>query len=200
MRKNPVPLAWAYLSRVAEPPCAELAALVHRVGPVEAADRVRRGLVDEDVVRRTEARREIDRVAADLELLVARGGEGGPGNEDARAPQRLCRTAILDAIGAGDHRVGVFLGFPPAQEHRAGEGLRASLGRLQVPAGGRKKRLGVGAVGEDLEPALDPPGIGDAPDFDGVRGEIRGLDLREKALDRFGSAAKSFADRDIPRG
>ena len=36
--------AWAYLSRVAEPPCVELATLVHRVGPVEAAERVRRGL------------------------------------------------------------------------------------------------------------------------------------------------------------
>ena len=41
------PRAWAYLSRVAEPPCAELAALVRRVGPVEAAERVRRGEVDD---------------------------------------------------------------------------------------------------------------------------------------------------------
>jgi DNA processing protein len=71
---DPVLRAWAYLSRVAEPPCAELAALVSRVGPVEAADRVRRGLVDDDVAQRTEARREIDRAAADLELLASRGG------------------------------------------------------------------------------------------------------------------------------
>ena len=71
---DPVSRAWAYLSRVAEPPCAELAALVHRVGPVEAAERVRRGLVDDDVARCTEARREIDRSAADLELLACRGG------------------------------------------------------------------------------------------------------------------------------
>jgi DNA processing protein len=70
---DPVLRAWAYLSRVAEPPCAELAGLVHRVGPVEAADRVRRGLVDDDVAQRTEARREIDRAAADLELLASRG-------------------------------------------------------------------------------------------------------------------------------
>ena len=34
---------WAYLSRVVEPPCAELAALVDRVGPIDAAERVRRG-------------------------------------------------------------------------------------------------------------------------------------------------------------
>jgi DNA processing protein len=66
--------AWAYLSRVAEPPCAELAALTRRVGPVEAAERVRRAAVDGDVARRTEARREIDRAAADLELLAGRGG------------------------------------------------------------------------------------------------------------------------------
>ena len=71
---DPVWRAWAYLSRVAEPPCAELAALVHRVGPVEAAERVRRGLVDDDVARCTEARCEIDRSAADLELLACRGG------------------------------------------------------------------------------------------------------------------------------
>ncbi|OSC21686.1 DNA protecting protein DprA [Mycobacterium vulneris] len=71
---DPALRAWAYLSRVAEPPCAELAALVAHVGPVEAAERVRRGLVDDDVARRTEARREIDRGAADLELLARRGG------------------------------------------------------------------------------------------------------------------------------
>jgi DNA processing protein len=66
--------AWAYLSRVVEPPCTELAALVGRVGPVEAAERVRRGEVDEPLARRTEARRDIDRAAEDLELLSRRGG------------------------------------------------------------------------------------------------------------------------------
>ncbi|MDR3658150.1 DNA-processing protein DprA [Mycobacterium sp.] len=66
--------AWAYLSRVVEPPCAELAALVQCVGPVEAADRVRRGLVDGDLARRTEARRDIDCAADDLESLAGRGG------------------------------------------------------------------------------------------------------------------------------
>jgi DNA processing protein len=71
---DPTARAWAYLSRVAEPPCAELAALVQCVGPVEAADRVRRGLVDDDVARHTAARRGIDRAAADLELLAGRGG------------------------------------------------------------------------------------------------------------------------------
>jgi DNA processing protein len=71
---DPALLAWAYLSRVAEPPCPKLAALVHRVGPVEAAARVRRGLVDGDLARETEPRREIDRAAEDLEVLARRGG------------------------------------------------------------------------------------------------------------------------------
>jgi DNA processing protein len=66
--------AWGYLSRVAEPPCLELAALVQCVGPVEAADRVRRGLVDDDLARLTESRRGIDIAAEDLELLARRGG------------------------------------------------------------------------------------------------------------------------------
>ena len=71
---DPVLCAWAYLSWVAEPPCAELAALVGCVGPEEAADRVRRGLVNDDLARYTEARRGIDRAAEDLELLARRGG------------------------------------------------------------------------------------------------------------------------------
>lgn len=66
--------AWAYLSRVVEPPCVELAALVARVGPVEAAERVRRGRVDEKLARHTEARREIDCAVEDLEFLARRGG------------------------------------------------------------------------------------------------------------------------------
>lgn len=66
--------AWAYLSRVAEPPCPGLGALVRRVGPVEAADRVRRAAVDDALAKHTEARREIDRAAADLELIARRGG------------------------------------------------------------------------------------------------------------------------------
>jgi DNA processing protein len=66
--------AWAYLSRVVEPPCAVLAALVDRVGSIEAAERVRRGQVDDILARHTEARREIDRAADDLELLARRGG------------------------------------------------------------------------------------------------------------------------------
>lgn len=67
-------LALAYLSRVAEPPCPELAALLRRVGPVDAAARVKSGDVADDLARRTEARRGIDSAADDLELLARRGG------------------------------------------------------------------------------------------------------------------------------
>jgi DNA processing protein len=66
--------AWAYLSRVVEPPCAALAALVDRVGPVEAAERVRRAQVDDVLARYTKARRGIDQAAEDLDLLTRRGG------------------------------------------------------------------------------------------------------------------------------
>lgn len=66
--------AWAYLSRVAEPPCPELRALARRVGPVEAADRVRRGAAEGTVGRVVEARRQIDCAAADLEILDRMGG------------------------------------------------------------------------------------------------------------------------------
>ena len=66
--------AWAYLSRVAEPPCPELRALARRVGPVEAADRVRGGAVEDTVGRVVEARRRIDCAAEDLEALDRMGG------------------------------------------------------------------------------------------------------------------------------
>ncbi|MDD7813929.1 DNA-processing protein DprA [Mycobacterium sp. CSUR Q5927] len=66
--------AWAYLSRVAEPPRPELAALVERAGPVEAAERIRCGAVEPELAKHTESRREIDSAAEDLELLARRGG------------------------------------------------------------------------------------------------------------------------------
>ena len=61
--------AWAYLSRVVEPPCRELTELVEEFGPVEAAVKVKAGDVEA-----AEARRGTDRAAQDLELLQRRGG------------------------------------------------------------------------------------------------------------------------------
>jgi DNA processing protein len=70
--------AWAYLSRVAEPPCPQLAVLAARYGPVEAAARIRAGLRDDDapegLAERVEARRHIDCAAQDLDILSRRGG------------------------------------------------------------------------------------------------------------------------------
>ncbi len=66
--------SWAYLSRVAEPPCDELAALIAEVGPRDAADRIRRAEVVPALAQRTEARRDMDCAAADLEMLQRRGG------------------------------------------------------------------------------------------------------------------------------
>lgn len=66
--------AWAYLSRVVEPPCPELAALAAKVGAVEAAERVRRGEAGERIDRHAEARRDIDCAAEDLAVLARLGG------------------------------------------------------------------------------------------------------------------------------
>jgi DNA processing protein len=67
-------LAWAYLSRVAEPPCPELSALVTSVGPVEAAALVRQGSVGPELAKLTEPRRDIDCAAEDLAILTRLGG------------------------------------------------------------------------------------------------------------------------------
>jgi len=71
---DPVMRALAYLSRVVEPPCPHLTALVARVGPVEAADRVKRREIDKPLMRLTEARHEIDSAARDLAVLERLGG------------------------------------------------------------------------------------------------------------------------------
>jgi DNA processing protein len=71
---DPVMRALAYLSRVVEPPCPQLAQLVARVGPVEAAERVKRRVLDEQLLQVTEARHDIDCAARDLAVLERLGG------------------------------------------------------------------------------------------------------------------------------
>ncbi|MCV7423427.1 DNA-protecting protein DprA [Mycobacterium yunnanensis] len=67
--------AWAYLSRVVEPPSRELSAYVADLGPVEAARQIKSGRVTDEKLRRiTEARREVDCAAEDLESLARLGG------------------------------------------------------------------------------------------------------------------------------
>lgn len=65
--------AWAYLSRVAEPPNPLLAELVTSVGAVEAADLIRRR-GHQGLLRATAARYDIDCAGADLEILDRMGG------------------------------------------------------------------------------------------------------------------------------
>ncbi|MFV9633443.1 DNA-processing protein DprA [Mycobacterium neumannii] len=106
--------AWAYLSRVVEPPCPALTALVARVGPVEAAERVRQGSAGEEVNLHAEARRDIDCAADDLAVLARRGGRLVTSDDDewpllsfaafgGGAPARLRSQAhapmVLWAIG-----------------------------------------------------------------------------------------------------
>ncbi|MGM1062794.1 DNA-processing protein DprA [Saccharothrix sp. Mg75] len=67
-------LARAYLSRVAEPPAHALHAFVAEVGPVAAAELVRRGDVPAAVDSQTSARRAEVRAERDLELVAAVGG------------------------------------------------------------------------------------------------------------------------------
>jgi DNA processing protein len=102
--------AWAYLSRVAEPPCLELASLVRSVGPAEAAERVRRGLVDEELARSTESRREIDQAADDLELLARRGGRLITPDSDEWPVLAFAAFAALRGVFGGKEKL---RGGPP---------------------------------------------------------------------------------------
>ena len=61
----------AYLMRVAEPPAAALAALIADAGTVRAAAMVHDGRVPRPVLAETQARRAVDRAAADLDAAAA---------------------------------------------------------------------------------------------------------------------------------
>ncbi len=91
--------AWAYLSRVAEPPCGPLVGLIDAVGPVAAADMVRRQeFADgfENVADGTIGRAGTDRAAADLAHIARLGGrlvtpddEEWPGHALQRLAERI---------------------------------------------------------------------------------------------------------------
>lgn len=65
--------ARAYLLRVAEPPARDVVRLVEQAGPVEAAERIRRGEVPPGVLEKVVARRAHDHVDADLAAAHAAG-------------------------------------------------------------------------------------------------------------------------------
>jgi DNA processing protein len=66
--------AWAYLSRVAEPPCPMLTAFADAVGPVAAAAAIRAHREPPELSQYVSSRRELDCAAADLAILDRRGG------------------------------------------------------------------------------------------------------------------------------
>jgi DNA processing protein len=66
--------AWAYLSRVTEPPCPALAEYVRTHGAVEAAERIRSSSEPPWLTDAVATRREIDTAADDLAMLDRRGG------------------------------------------------------------------------------------------------------------------------------
>ncbi len=66
--------AWAYLSRVTEPPCPALTDYVRTHGPVEAAARIRSGGEPHWLTDAVATRREMDSAAEDLAMLDRRGG------------------------------------------------------------------------------------------------------------------------------
>lgn len=67
-------LAWVYLSRVAQGPCAPLSALIAAVGVLEAARAVRERELPDAFGGAVRARRDIDRAEADLEVVRRLGG------------------------------------------------------------------------------------------------------------------------------
>ncbi|WP_327121127.1 DNA-processing protein DprA [Nocardia sp. NBC_01730] len=67
-------LAWVYLSRVVQGPCAPLSALIDSAGVVEAARAVRECALPESLRGPTAQRREIDVAARDLESIERIGG------------------------------------------------------------------------------------------------------------------------------
>ena len=92
-----VVLARAYLTRVAEPPAFALHAFVDVVGPVEAADLVRRGDVPDAVRGETEARRDLDLAADDLRNAEKVGARlVVPEDPDWPAWQLLCLAPLTD--------------------------------------------------------------------------------------------------------
>ncbi|MFE3701648.1 DNA-processing protein DprA [Nocardia tengchongensis] len=67
-------LAWVYLSRVVEGPCAALSGLIESVGVLEAARAVRECALPEVLRGPTELRRGVDRAEADLARIERLGG------------------------------------------------------------------------------------------------------------------------------
>lgn len=89
-------LAWVYLSRVVQGPCAPLSALIASVGVREAARAVREHELPEALRGPTAARREIDTAAADLDAMARLGGRVITPDDDEWPGWRMLGLDQLD--------------------------------------------------------------------------------------------------------
>ncbi|MFD1149345.1 DNA-processing protein DprA [Saccharothrix hoggarensis] len=131
MTTDEVRLARAYLSRVAEPPAAALAALVAEVGPVRAARMVRAGEVPSAVDSQTSARRAVDRAEQDLATMAALGGRlVVPEDDDwPRWPLNALAVAAANGLRCGLEPLALWV--------RGGHSLAALTERAVAVVGSR---------------------------------------------------------------
>ncbi len=90
-------LAWVYLSRVLQGPCAAMSALIEQVGVVEAARAVRECELPDSLRGPTEQRRGIDRAERDLEIMDRLGGRVVTPDDPEWPAWRMMGLSQLDA-------------------------------------------------------------------------------------------------------
>ena len=90
-------LAWVYLSRVVEGPCAALSALIESVGVLEAARVVRECELPQPLRAPTEKRRGTDMAARDLDRIERIGGRVVTPDDPEWPGWRLLGLSQLDA-------------------------------------------------------------------------------------------------------
>ncbi|TCJ99194.1 DNA-processing protein DprA [Nocardia alba] len=89
-------LAWVYLSRVVQGPCAPLSALIASVGVCEAARAVRERELPTALRGPTAARREMDSAAADVDAIERLGGRVITPDDDEWPSWRMLGLDQLD--------------------------------------------------------------------------------------------------------
>ncbi|MFI6867137.1 DNA-processing protein DprA [Nocardia sp. NPDC050406] len=89
-------MAWVYLSRVVEGPCAALSALIESVGVVEAARAVRECALPETLRGPTEARRGMDCAERDLAVMERIGGRVVTPDDEEWPAWRMLGLSQLD--------------------------------------------------------------------------------------------------------
>ncbi|WP_460725708.1 DNA-processing protein DprA [Nocardia heshunensis] len=102
-------MAWVYLSRVVEGPCAALSALIEGVGVVEAARAVRECALPEVLRGPTELRRGIDRAEEDLAHIERLGGRVVTPDDAEWPAWRLLGLGQLDPAYDADGAVPLVL-------------------------------------------------------------------------------------------